>query len=237
MKPRASPTRALRHISSARPPRLLERLRTGQRVALRPLLPEDRPAYVTFVTGLSAETLHNRLLGAGMRVTDAGIDRLLGVDPRFHVAIAATSPLDDGAPRIVGIGRFALEPDGSAAEFAVTVADDWHRRGLGTILLEAIERASAARGVATLKGDVLPSNTAMLGLARKRGFTLSATPGDAHLVRVAKCVATPPGAGETPRDTALLPRAPANAGSQEGASRTRPRTAPPPAPGRPRRRP
>jgi len=67
----------------------------------------------------------------------------------------------------------------------MSIADDWRRLGVGSAMLEEIERKAAADGIQLLFGDVLRTNEGMIALARRRGFRLG--PGfEARLVRVQK---------------------------------------------------
>ena len=67
----------------------------------------------------------------------------------------------------------------------MSIADDWRRLGVGSALLQEIERKAAADGIELLFGDTLRTNEAMIGLALGRGFRFE--PGfEARLVRIRK---------------------------------------------------
>jgi acetyltransferase len=55
------------------------------------------------------------------------------------------------------------------AEFAITVVDEYQRRGLGTLLLQLLLSAAQALQVRTLRGFLLADNLAMLSLLQKFG--------------------------------------------------------------------
>ena len=67
----------------------------------------------------------------------------------------------------------------------MSIADDWRRLGVGSALLEEIERKVAADGIEWLFGDTLRTNEGMIALARGRGFSLGAAL-DPRLVRIQK---------------------------------------------------
>ena len=71
-------------------------------------------------------------------------------------------------------------------EFALSIADDWHGKGLGSLLVADIECRARSLGARHLVGDVLRSNASMKALARKMGFLLGDVPRDARLVRIVK---------------------------------------------------
>jgi acetyltransferase len=140
-------------------------------VTLRPLRPDDRDIELAFVSGLSAETRHNRLLGGAINITRDYIERLVSVDFSRNMALAATAMLD--GETLLGVARYVRDKDGNAAEFAIVVADAWHGRGIGTRLLAKLIDAARRHGVERLYGDILAMNRPMLELARKLGFKLS----------------------------------------------------------------
>jgi N-acetylglutamate synthase-like GNAT family acetyltransferase len=49
-----------------------------------------------------------------------------------------------------------------AAEFAVTVIDDWQRPGLGTLLLEVVSARARGQGITTFTALMLASNQEMI---------------------------------------------------------------------------
>ncbi|MCY1225174.1 Acetyltransferase Pat [compost metagenome] len=93
------------------------------------------------------------------------------------VALAAESEV----PSIVGGARYAAAPGSDTCEFAVTVADDWHRLGLASRLLGTLIDIARSRGYRRMEGYVLSSNTGMRRLARRLGFADLACPDDATL--------------------------------------------------------
>jgi GNAT superfamily N-acetyltransferase len=67
----------------------------------------------------------------------------------------------------------------------MSVADDCQHLGVGSALLQEIERKAAADGIEWLFGDTLWNNERMIGLAPGRGFRLG--PGfEPRLVRIEK---------------------------------------------------
>jgi len=65
----------------------------------------------------------------------------------------------------------APRPDGTTAEFALTVGDDWQRKGIGRALLERLCACARAAGYHALYGTILADNREMLELAHRLGFT------------------------------------------------------------------
>jgi len=108
----------------------------------------------------------------------------MAVNGRDTLTLLLTSTAAD-RETLVGEGRVALSCAERAGEFGMSIADDWRRLGVGSAMLEEIERKAAADGIQLLFGDVLRTNEGMIALARRRGFRLG--PGfEARLVRVQK---------------------------------------------------
>ena len=60
----------------------------------------------------------------------------------------------------------------SRAEVAFTIADEFQRRGLGTILLGQLAEMAVANGIQEFEAEVVASNHAMLHVFRESGFPL-----------------------------------------------------------------
>lgn len=157
-------------------------------MTLRPLRPEDRDIEFAFVSGLSPDTRHNRLLGGAKAITREYIESLVSVDYSRDMALAATAMLD--GETLIGVARYVLERNNEAAEFAIVVADSWHGRGIGRRLLGRLIEVARRRGAKRLYGDVLATNRPMLELARKLGFKLERHE-DPTLTRVSRATTTP----------------------------------------------
>src|SRR5262245_34518427 len=143
---------------------LLERhvLKDGTRVVLRFLAPTDREALREGFQRLSPESRYRRFFTHVSELDDRLLDQLLAVDRTNHVAIVGfVESLDLKEEQGIGIARFIrVEP--TIAEVAITVADDYHRRGVGTLLLLTLVRVARDRGVTHFRGEVLASNRAII---------------------------------------------------------------------------
>jgi GNAT superfamily N-acetyltransferase len=135
-------------------------LRDGSRVLVRPVEPTDKALLVEGFARLSPESRYRRFLAPVPELSEAQRHYFTEVDHHDHEALAA---LDPGTGRGVGVARFVGLPNRpEAAEAAVTVADDWHDRGLGTLLLEALAERARTEGISTFTGMLLATNREML---------------------------------------------------------------------------
>jgi GNAT superfamily N-acetyltransferase len=164
------------------------RLPAGECITLRPIDSSDAGALQMYVRGLSPESRYNRFLGALHELPPAELDRVIHLDRENELALLAETRVDS-APIVIGEARFSFAPDRLEGEFALSVADDWRGKGLGTLLMADIECRTASLGARHLFGDVLRSNEPMKTLARKNGFGMTDVPRDARLVRALKDLA------------------------------------------------
>jgi RimJ/RimL family protein N-acetyltransferase len=105
--------------------------------------------------------------------TDELLTYLTSVDQRDHVAIGASVESPDlKTERGVGVARFVrLEGSRDTAEAAITVVDDMQRKGVGTVLLVELLRAAKARGIRTIRAEVLADNDTMRMILERAGAT------------------------------------------------------------------
>jgi acetyltransferase len=165
----------------------VSRLPNAARVTVRPACPRDAGRIQDYVRSLSLPSRYDRFLAPINELSPAEVARIGGGDPRHGTLIAETKI--GGVRIMVGEARYALVSDGKTSEIALSVADAWHGRGLGTLLMDYLECRARSFGVATLVGDVLRSNTAMRKLAHKAAFD-TGVPDDARLVRIVKDIST-----------------------------------------------
>jgi GNAT superfamily N-acetyltransferase len=146
-------------------------VRPDIRLALRPARLSDGDAVQGYVRGLSPQSRYNRFLGALSELPASELARVLAANGRDTLTLLLTSTAEN-RETVVGEARVALSCAEHAGEFAMSIADDWRRLGVGSALLEEIERKAAADGIEWLFGDTLRTNEGMIALARGRAFHL-----------------------------------------------------------------
>jgi len=156
-------------------------------VTVRPIMPRDAPNLQSYVRRLSRESRHNRFLGGLNELSPRELERLSHAEQTgTHVLIAELEVEDD--LQIIGEAPYAAMDDAATYEFAISVADEWQRRGIGTRMVQLIEQQVASLGARSLVADALQSNQAARGLARRVGFIITGNPRDARLVRLSKSI-------------------------------------------------
>jgi acetyltransferase len=168
------------------------RLDGGRRLVVRPVLPQDADLTTAFFGSLPAAARYDRFMSPMRNLPPELVRRFTNVDYTDHLALVA-EVFDDEQEIVVAEARYArLASDPTAAEFAVSVAEHWQGKGLATLLLCKLVRRAAAAGIARIVGETLATNARMLHLARKAGFTVSASPEVRGLMRLEKAVEAEP---------------------------------------------
>jgi acetyltransferase len=161
----------------------------GTRVTIRPTLPQDLELQRRFFRSLSARGRYCRFMTHLNELPEALADRFASIDYRSHVALLA-EVFEEGRETMIGEARYVIdECDQETCEFAIAVADDWRAYGIARALLARLERQAAASGIHRMVGDTLLTNAAMLRLARRAGFGVTASREDATLARLEKNLA------------------------------------------------
>jgi RimJ/RimL family protein N-acetyltransferase len=152
-------------------------LRGGRTVHIRAMRPADEAEILQAFDRLSQDARYMRFMRS---VREPNLERLrktLTSFPACGLGIMATVPAADGID-VVGTAIFVLGSDPATCEFAITIAADYGRAGLGRTLLTALIDAAKRRGLKEMEGFVLASNKPMLGLAARVGFSVSIDPDD-----------------------------------------------------------
>lgn len=162
-------------------------LPNGEAALLRPIAPEDLAIETAFVHALSADAGYRRLFSARTPGPEE-IWRWTHVDQRCEVARVAVVRRE-GADVMLGVARYVRTDCGDDAEFAIVVADEARRLGVGRALLRSLVDEARRAGVRRLWGTTFASNGAMLALGRTLGFRAGREPGDAMLARLTLALA------------------------------------------------
>jgi GNAT superfamily N-acetyltransferase len=137
-------------------------LRDGSVVLIREVQAGDAPLLADGFARLSDESRQLRFLTGKPNLTAAELRYFTEIDHHDHEALGAINP-DDG--RGVGIARYIRDAKNpGSAEVAVTVVDDWQRRGLGTELLDRLADRARQEGIRHFTALVAADNDAVAGL-------------------------------------------------------------------------
>ena len=147
---------------------VLKRLPDGASILIRPIRADDKRMLEDGLRHLSDESVQRRFLTLKRSFSRTELRYLTEVNGRDHVALVAEYP-GDPARRLIAVARFVrLHEDPAAAEVAIVVADDWHRRGVGSLLTEQLadeaRRAGIRRFTATMASDNVAAHRLMAKL-------------------------------------------------------------------------
>jgi acetyltransferase len=154
----------------------------GEALTIRPIKPQDRRLELAFLQGLSAQTRYQRLLSA-RKLLPGELHRLTHIDYRHEMALVALAGAPDNR-QMIGVARYVRDEAGTGCDFAIVLADEFQRQGLGRRLLSSLLDAAQGAGLSTMSGITLASNQGMIRLARKLGFDIGLEPGDASVLRL-----------------------------------------------------
>jgi RimJ/RimL family protein N-acetyltransferase len=180
-------------------------LADGGVVTVRPLRRGDRAELAAAVERLSERSRYLRFAAPKPRLTERELDHLVAVDHHGSEALVAFDP---ATGRGIAVARYAPVPGAPrVADVAVTVADEWQGRGLGTALLARLVARAAAEGHVALRASVLAVNRPSLALLRRAGFRLRENGGTLFELELDLRPAPSENGGQARRAPRAIPRA------------------------------
>lgn len=166
----------------------------GDQLTLRPILPQDQQMLARLVQGLSPAGRNNRFHAGIKGLSPQWLSRLTEIDYVQHMAFVVTHRTGS-EEEIVAEARYAVDAvdasqtDGMpSAEFALTVAETWQRRGLGLRAISALMVVAREHNLAWLHGDVLADNAGMLALMQRCHFACTPSQDDERMFSVERCL-------------------------------------------------
>ena len=135
-------------------------------ITIRPLRNGEIDAVRAVFDRLGPRSRISRFGGTKNVLTAYDLEHLARVDRDHHVLVA----LLDCEP--IGIAR--LVRDGSRAEVAIEVADEWQGRRVGTLLMKRLSEDARAAGIERLHAFVDYDNTRSRALMRRAAVQVSA---------------------------------------------------------------
>lgn len=158
------------------------RLRDGRSVLVRPVLPPDAPLHRAFVRSMSTTTRRNRFHGGVTDLPDPVLRYLTEIDYVDHLALVGEIEDESGARQVAEVRWVRRRDEPERADFAIAIADDYQRYGLGNALLDRLQRSAAAKGIRRLCGHILRTNHRMIDWLEARGWHIGPDPDDPGVV-------------------------------------------------------
>ena len=150
------------------------------RLAIRPIRPEDAQAHAAFFSRLSPQDIRYRFFSAMRVLSVEQTVRMTQIDYDREMAFIAVND----AGETVGVSRLAREPGGESGEFAVIVQADMKGRGLASHLMRRLIAWARTQGMKEVVGQVLADNAPMLAFIRHLGFAVRRMADDPEVMEV-----------------------------------------------------
>ena len=148
-------------------------LRNGIAVTIRAFRAEDREGVAAAVRRLDPESVYSRLFSYRRELSEAGLNRIMAVDPTREVALLVTVGTGADEP-VIGSGRYiASDAPGAAertAEVAFVVAKDYQGLGIAGLLLARLVEIGRRQSITRFEADVLGGNKSMLAVFARSGL-------------------------------------------------------------------
>lgn len=169
------------------------KLRDGASLEIRPISSQDRELLRAAFERLSPESRYRRFFGPMPELSERELDYLTQVDHRDHEALVA---IDPKSGELVGVARFIrMSAGGHVAEPAITVADDWQGRGIGTALLQALADRAREEDISRFEAPVLATNAEAIRVLEALGETTKRREGREVQLTIELPLAEAPSAG------------------------------------------
>lgn len=147
-------------------------------VKIRPINAGDASKEIEFVRRLSPESKRFRFLGTVKELSPDTIKKFCNVDGIDAMAFIATTQ-EHGEEIEIGVSRYAATENPDIKEIAITIADEWQHKGLGTLLTQHLINYAKTHGVKSLCAIELHGNVHMRQLSEQLGMTAKPDPDDA----------------------------------------------------------
>jgi len=141
----------------------------GTRLFFRPIKPTDEPKMRELFYSFSKETVYYRFFSYLKAMPHERLKTFVNVDYDQEMAVVAIVR-SGGEEELVGTAGYTVDQATGMAEYAISVADGWQNRGLGSALLEYLVKVAKIKGVKGFVGYVLDSNTRAYRLLHKMGY-------------------------------------------------------------------
>ncbi|MCG7893002.1 MAG: bifunctional acetate--CoA ligase family protein/GNAT family N-acetyltransferase [Candidatus Thiodiazotropha taylori] len=158
-------------------------LPNGINIVIRPIRPEDADLEQNFTRQLSNEAKYFRFMSSIQELTPEMLTRFTQID--YHNEMALIAVTEDQHHEVeLGVARYVINPDKRSCEFALVVADEWQRQGIGHKLMNHLMGIARDRGLERMEGEVLSNNFKMLDLMKSLYFQVTPYPEDNSIKQV-----------------------------------------------------
>ena len=151
------------------------RLKDSRCVFLRPIRSTDGDLLRDLFHRLSPESVQKRFMTLLRDLPEDMLFRFTHVDYQKYFALVAIVR-DEGKDSIVAVGRYGLDPQENATDFAVVVRDDYQGNGLGSYLLRKILEIGRGNGIARFATLIDVENRVMKSILGRLSYKVRFSP-------------------------------------------------------------
>jgi acetyltransferase len=160
-------------------------LHDGTKIYLRPLRAQDLKQAEAFFGQLSERSRYMRFMGPMPRLTPDTVTGLRNAMSETRAAVVvAVFEHANRTEELIGGGRIVPAGRPRVCEFALTIVDSWHGRGVGHVLMNELIRLARRLGYRRIEGHVLTINSGMLMVAQHARMKLKVNPDDPSVITV-----------------------------------------------------
>ena len=154
-------------------------MKNGEVAFVRPVRPEDEPAFEHFFTKVTKEDLRLRFFSYVRDFSHKFIARLTQIDYARDMAFCA---FDQGG-ELLGVVRLHADAERETGEYAILLRSDLKGHGLGWALMQLVIEYGQAEAFKRIEGQVLAENTTMLEMCRALGFSIRRDPDEPEIMQ------------------------------------------------------
>lgn len=153
-------------------PEELETFRTtsqGLELYLRPVKISDEPLLKDFFYALTDKSLYRRFISSRKDMPHERLQEFVIIDYTRELILLAET-VQDEKQIIVGLAQYGIDESAHVAEAAVVVRDDWHNKGIGTVLISHLTFLAKKNGLLGFTAEVLRENKNVLRVIEKMNY-------------------------------------------------------------------
>jgi GNAT superfamily N-acetyltransferase len=154
-----------------------EMLQDSTMVAMRPMTENDAGAERTFTEALAPRLRRLRFHGQLVCPFMTQARQFEEIGQGRTIAFAAFIP-EGQNESILGFSSYSTNSTESSCTCDVAVLDEWHRRGLGSMLMKHLIEIARGKGIDYMFGADSVQNAPMIELAKRLGFSQQIDPRD-----------------------------------------------------------
>jgi RimJ/RimL family protein N-acetyltransferase len=146
--------------------------KAGVNIFLRPVKISDEALVKDFFYSLSDKSMYKRFISSRKDMPHERLQQYVVIDYTKEMVILSVVENREKEQIIAGVGQYGINTNTHSAEVAVTVADEWQGKGIGTELLKHLTYVAKRQGLLGFTAEVLVENRPMMSLFEKGGFDM-----------------------------------------------------------------